>query len=179
MGQSFSFRYIKLVIGLLLLVGSSLLPTLYIIIALGGIALMTAFASFGNYDYRGVPSKLTYRIIRYVLAILLLAIAGIQIYVQIVMPNTVHYSPYSTVVDIALIAYLLMYNPSNSSNKSKILKVIGYTTILIGVNALQNSQKVIVYLTYTGMEINWGAILTSLLVMIVGTLLIVLSSKKR
>ena len=155
MEQSFSFRWIKLGIGLVFLLGSSLLPKLYLIIALGGIALMTAFASFGNYDYRGVPSKMPYRIVRYVLAVFLLTLAVIQIYVQGAMPNTAHFTPYSIVVDIALIAYLLMYKPSNSTTRDKILKVAGYTAMLIGVNSLQNSQKFVEHLTYSGMEINW------------------------
>lgn len=178
MEQSFSFRWIKLGIGLVFLLGSSLLPNLYLIIALGGIAIMTAFASFANHDYRGVPSKLNYRIIRYVLAVLILAVAGVQIYVQIAMPNTVHYSPYTTVADIALTTYLLMYKPSNSSIKDKISKAVGYTAILIGVNALQNSQRTVEHLTYTDLEINWGAILWSALVMIVGIVLIIFSTKK-
>lgn len=176
--QSFSFRWIKLGIGLVLLLGSSLLPNLYLIIALGGIALMTAFASFGNYDYRGEPSKLPYKIVRYVLAVLLFALAVIQIYVQIAMPNTVHYTPYSTVVDVALIAYLLMYKPSNTSTRDKILKGVGYTAILIGVNSLQNSQKFVEHLTYSGMKINWVAIFTSSLVMIVGVVLLIYSTRR-
>lgn len=176
--QSFSFRWIKLGIGLVFLLGSSLLPNLYLIIGLGGITLMTAFASFGNYDYRGVPSKIPYRIVRYVLAVLLLVLALIQIYVQVTMTNAVHYTPYSTVVDIALIAYLLMYKPSNSSTRRKIIKIAGYTAILIGVNALQNSQKFVEHLTYSGMEINWGAILTSALVMIVGIVLLIYSTRR-
>lgn len=178
MEQSFSFRWIKLGIGLVFLLGSSLLPNLYLIIALGGIALMTAFASFGNYDYRGVPSKMPYKIVRYVLAAFLLALAMIQIYVEVAMPNTVHYTPYSTVIDIALIAYLLMYKPSNSSTGRKIIKIAGYTAILIGVNSLQDSQKFVEHLTYSGMEINWGAILTSSLVMIVGIVLLIYSTRR-
>lgn len=178
MEQSFSFRWIKLGIGLIFLLGSSLLPNLYLIIALGGIALMTAFASFGNYDYRGVPSKQICKIVIYVLAVLILAIAVIQIYVQIAMPNAVHYTPYSTVVDVALIAYLLMYKPSNSSNMGKIMKVAGYTAILIGVIVLQNSQRVVVHLTYTGMEINWRVIFSSAILIIVGIVLLILSNKK-
>lgn len=178
MEQSFSFRWIKLGIGLVFLLGSSLLPNLYLIIALGGIALMTAFASFENYDYRGVPSKMPYKIVRYVLAAFLLALAMIQIYVEVAMPNTVHYTPYSTVIDIALIAYLLMYKPSNSSTGRKIIKIAGYTAILIGVNSLQDSQKFVEHLTYSGMEINWGAILTSSLVMIVGIVLLIYSTRR-
>lgn len=178
MEQSFSFRWIKLGIGLIFLLVSSMLPNLYLIIAIGGIAIMTAFASFGNYDFRGIPSKMPYRIVRYVLAILLLALALIQIYVQIAMPNIVHYSPYSTVVDVALISYLLMYKPSNNSTSKKILKVSGYAAILIGVNALQNSQKLVEHLTFSSMEINWGAIFSSTIVMIVGIALLILSNKK-
>ncbi|MCM1293359.1 MAG: hypothetical protein NC111_05900 [Bacteroides sp.] len=177
MEQSFSFRWIKLGIGLIFLLGSSLLPNLYLIITLGGIAIMTAFASFGNYDYRGEPSKLPYRIVRHILAVLIFAIAIIQIYVQIAMPNTVHYSPYYTVIDVSLIAYLLMYKPSNSSTCKKILKVIGYTAILIGVNALQNSQKLVEHLTYSGVEINWGAIFATSIVMIIGIVFLLFSNK--
>ncbi len=180
MEHTFSFRYIKLGVATIFLLVSSLLPGVgkYFLMVIGGIALMTAFASFGNYDYREVPSKLGYKIMRYALAVFLLVLAGIQIYVQITMPNTIHYSPYSTVVDIALIAYLIMYKPSNNSSKGKILKLVGYTAILVGVNALQNSQKEVEYLTYTGNEINWDAISLSSIVMIIGIILIILSSNK-
>lgn len=177
MEQSFSFRYIKLGVGLALLLISSPLQSLGLI-TLGGIALMTAFASFGSHNYRGAASKLTYKIGRYVLAALLFAIAVIQIYVLIAMPDTVHYSAYYTIVDVALIAYLLMYKPSDTSVKMKILKVVGYTAILIGVNALQSSRITVKYMTYSTSEINWGTIFTSATVMMVGIILIIFSNYK-
>lgn len=112
-----SYRFFKLGIGLCLLVLSAVLPGMsqYTLMALGGVALMMAFASFGNYDYRGVRSKLIYRIIRCVFAVFLAAIAAIQIYVQFSEPGAVHYSPYSSVADVALLVYLLMFKPSATS----------------------------------------------------------------
>lgn len=180
MEQTFSFRYIKLGIGLILLLISAILPGIgqYMLMALGGITLMTAFASFANYGYRGVPTKIGYKIGRYALAVVLLAVAAIQIYVQIVMPNSIHYSPYSTVVDATLIAYLLMFKPSNTTKGKRVLKVIGYTAILIGVNALQNSHQVVKYLTYTSTEINWSAIFISVIVMAIGIVSLIFGGKK-
>lgn len=140
MEKSFSFKYIKLGVSLVFLLVSTIVPPLgqYIFVVLGGIFLMIAFASFGNYDYRGVQSKLPYRIGRYVLAALLLITGGIQIDYAINFPDFVHYSVYATVIDCSLIAYLLFYKPSNTSLGKKIWKGIGYALVLIGVNALQN-----------------------------------------
>lgn len=117
MENSFSFKYIKLGVGLVLLLISSVIPGIgqYIFLGLGGIALITAFASLGNYAYRGVQSKLLYRIVRYVLVALLLITGGIQIDYAINLPEFVHYSVYATVVDCSLIAYLLFYKPSLST----------------------------------------------------------------
>ncbi len=158
MENSFSFKYIKLGIGLVLLLISSVIPGIgqYTFLGLGGIALTTAFASLGNYDYRGVQSKLLYRIARYILATLLLITGGIQIDFAINFPDFVHYSVYATVVDCSLIAYLLFFKPSNTSTGKKIWKAIGYTLVLIGVNALQNTKEFVMHLTYSSEEVNWG-----------------------
>lgn len=180
MEQSFSFRYIKLGIGLVLLLGSSIAPGMaqYMLMLLGGVALLTAFASFGNYTYRGFPTKAIYKIGRYTLAVFLLALAVIQIYVQIAMPNSVHYSPYSTIVDAALIAYLLMFKPSESSSGTKLLKSFGYALILIGVNALQTSKTMVTHFTYTAEEPNWGAIMAICAIMFIGIVCIIFGGKR-
>lgn len=142
----------------MLLLISSVIPGIgqYIFLGLGGIALITAFASLGNYAYRGVQSKLLYRIVRYVLVALLLITGGIQIDYAINLPEFVHYSVYATVVDCSLIAYLLFYKPSNTSTGKKIWKVLGYTLVLIGINALQNTKEFVMHLTYSSEEVNWG-----------------------
>lgn len=144
MEKSFSFKYIKLGGGLISLLFSSEISGMckYIFLGLGGIALTTAFASLGNYDSRGVQSKLLYRIGRYVLAALLLIIGSIQVDFAINFPDFVHYSVYATVIDCSLIAYLLFFKPSNTSIGRKIWKVIGYTLVLTGVYALQDTKRV-------------------------------------
>lgn len=179
MEQSFSFRYIKLGIGLALLLGSSIAPGMaqYLLMTLGAIALMTAFASFGNYDYKGIPTKKGYKIGRYVLVVALFATAAIQIYVQIAMPNSVHFSPYTTVVDVALIAYLVIFKPSETTNKKKILKAVGYTLILIAVNGLQNAKVEVFYFTHTAQESNWWAIMAICIVLLIGILSIFYGGK--
>jgi FtsH-binding integral membrane protein len=134
---------------------------------------MLAFAKFGSYDYRGVPSKLLYKIVRYILALLLAVTLGIQIYIQVSMPDVVPYTPYATIVDIALISYLIMYKPSDSTPLKKVLKIVGYIIILAGVNALRNAKIDVSYLTYTQTEINWGIILASVVVVIIGITLLV------
>lgn len=177
MANSFSLKYIKLGVSLVLLLVSAIVPGLghYIFLALGGIFLMTAFASFGNYASRGFKSKTSYRIVRYVIAILFLIVSVIQIYVAIAMPNQVHYSIYSSVVDVALIAYLVMYKPSVSSTIQKVLKCIGYALILIGVHTLQSAQSVVNHFTYTALEINWGIIAAICIMFIIGIALLCFS----
>lgn len=181
----FSFRWVMLGIALLILIGCSLLSNPFIDItnkyfctAIGGLILMTAFASFGHYNYRGVPSKLPYRIVRYMLAVLLLVSAVIQISER----NEMYYSPYSTVVLGALIAYLLMYKPSNSSTSEKALKIAGYTLILMGVNGLQTTQNVVEYMVYIANETNWsviwGAISATFICIIIGIVLLLFYKKK-
>lgn len=179
MEKSFSFKYIKLGVSLVFLLVSTIVPALgqYIFLVLGGIFLMIAFASFGNYDYRGVQSKLPYRIGRYVLAALLLITGGIQIDYAINFPDFVHYSVYATVIDCSLIAYLLFYKPSNTSLGKKIWKGIGYALVLIGVNALQNTKEFVMHLTYSSEEVNWGMFGLICGTLIAGTVCIRIGSK--
>lgn len=177
MENLFSFKYIKLGASLVFLLFSAVIPG-YIQLALGGIFLMTAFASFGSYAYRGFKSKKGYKIARYIVAILLLIISGIQVYVAIVMPNHVHYSIYAFIVDVALIAYLVMYKPSGSLIIYKVLKCIAYTLILIGVLTLQSVQSVVHHLTYTALEINWGIVSAICLMFIIGIILLVISFRE-
>ena len=84
MESSFSFRFIKLGAALVLLLLSAIMPDIgkYILMAIGGVCLMTAFASLGNYDYNGIPSKTLTKVIRWAIAVLLVVVSGIQIYVQ-------------------------------------------------------------------------------------------------
>lgn len=177
---SFSFKYIKLGVGLVLLLISSVIPGIgqYVFLGLGSIALITAFASLGNYDYRGVQSKIVYRIMRYVLAALLLITGGIQIDYAINSPDFVHYSVYATVVNCSLIAYLLFYKPSNASVGNKIWKIIGYVLVLIGINALQNTKELVTHLTYSSEEINLGMVILITIIFIIGTVFIIIGSKK-
>ena len=179
MENSFSFKYIKLGVSLIFLLVSAIVPGFgqYIFLALGGICLVTAFASFGNSDYRGVQSKLPYRIVRYVLAALLLITGSIQIDYAINLPDFVHYSVYATVVDCSLIAYLLFFKPSSTSIGRKIWKAIGYTLVLIGVNALQNTKELVMHLTYSSEEVNWGILGLICGTLIVGTVCIRIGSK--
>jgi hypothetical protein len=139
---------------------------------------MLAFAKLGSYDYRGVPSKLPYKIVRYILALLLAVTLGIQIYIQVSMPDVVSYTPYSTIVDIALISYLIMYKPSDSTPLKKVLKILGYMAILAGINVLRYAKMEVSYLTYTQTEINWGIILVSVVVAIIGITLLVFEGVK-
>lgn len=180
METSFSFRFIKLGVALGFLLLSAILPGTggYLLVALGGILLMTAFASFGNFDSNGTSTKTVYKVFRYSIAVLLMIIAAIQIYVQFLPHHNIHFSIYASVVDVAIIAYLLMFKPSNTSKGKKILKVIGYVLILLGVNALQNCTQMVHYLTYSSNEISWGAVFASLVVMALGTILLNIGGKK-
>lgn len=180
MGNSFSFKYIKLGVSLVFLLVSAVVSGLgaVLFLALGGIFLMTAFASLGNYDYRGVQSKRAYRIMRYVLAALLLITGCIQIDYAINSSDFVHYSVYATIIDSSLIAYLLFFKPSNTSLGKKIWKGIGYTLVLIGVNALQNSKEPVMHLTYSSKEINWNIVILITIFFIIGIGCIIIGYRK-
>lgn len=181
MDNSFSFKYIKLGSSLVFLLVSSILPGIigkYVCLVLGGILLMTAFASLGNYDYRGVPSKLFYRIVRYVIAAFLLFTGGIQIDFAINLPDFIDYSLYATILDCSLISYLLFFKPSNTSMIKKILKVLGYVLVFIGVNALRNTREEVEHLTYTSEEIQWGMVFMIIVVFILGIGCIILGNRK-
>lgn len=180
MESSFSFRFIKLGTALVFLLLSAILPGTggYLFVVMGGICLMTAFASFGNFDPNGASTKTIYKVVRYILALFLVVIAAIQIYVQFMPHNNIHFSIYATVVDVAIIGYLLMYKPSNTTKVRKILKIIGYVLILLGVNALQNCTQMVHHLTYTSNEISWGAVLAFLVVSAIGTILLVCGGRK-
>lgn len=180
MENSFSFKYIKLGVSLVFLLVSAIVPGLgqYIFLALGGIFLVIAFASLGNSDYRGVQSKLPYRIVRCVLAALLLITGGIQIDYAINLPDFVHYSVYATVIDCSLIAYLLFFKPSNTSLGKKIWKGIGYTLVFIGVNTLQNTKESVRHLTYSSEEINWIIVILITIIFIIGIGCIIIGSRK-
>ena len=179
MENSFSFKYIKLGVSLVFLLISSIIPGMgqYIFLALGGAFLMTTFASLGNSNYRGYPTKSGYNITRYIGATLFLIVAAIQIYVYFAMPNSVHFSIYATVVDIALVAYLLMFKPSSTSTSKKIFKTVGYGLILIAVNALQGVKALVNHYTYTTYEIGWGTLFLIILLLIAGIVCIILGNR--
>lgn len=139
---------------------------------------MTAFASFGNFDPNRASTKTIYKAVRYILALLMAIVAAIQIYLQFILNSNIHFSIYATIIDVAIIAYLLMYRPSNTTIGKKILKVIGYVLILLGVNALQNCSQVVHHLTYASEEISWGTVCASFVVMVIGTTLLVFGGKK-
>lgn len=177
--NAFSFKYIKLGVSLIFLLVSSIVPGMgqYIFLALGGALLMTAFASLGNSNYRGYPTKLGYKVARCVGAILLLLVTAIQVYVYFAMPNSVHFSIYATVVDIALVAYLLMFKPSNTSTRKKIFKAVGYSLILVTVNALQSVKVLVSHYTYTAYEISWGTLFLIFLLLVSGIVCIIFGNR--
>ena len=179
MENSFSFKYIKLGVSLVFLIISSIIPGMgqYIFLALGGVFLMTAFASLGNSNYRGYPTKSGYKITRFIGAALLILVAAIQIYVYFAMPNSVHFSIYATIVDTALVAYLLMFKPSSTSTGKKIFKAVGYSMILISVNALQSVKALASHYTYAAYEISWGTLFLIFLLLVSGVVCIIFGNR--
>lgn len=176
-----AISYLHLAIGLIVILLNSLIsadssvlnPTITIV---GSIFIMGAFGSFANSNYRNTPSKTFYKIVRYIIAGLLFITTIAQIYSLIASIYT-HYSQYFFVVDASLITYLLTYKPSNTSIAMKILKVVGYSAILIGINTLQFVVKTINYIYYTETYINWGTFYGSAFVMVIGFIFIYLSHR--
>ena len=102
---------------------------------------------------------------------------AIQVYVYFAMPNSVHFSIYATVVDIALVAYLLMFKPSNTSTCKKIFKAVGYSLILVTVNALQSVKVLVSHYTYTAYEISWGTLFLIFLLLVSGIVCIIFGNR--
>lgn len=181
MDNSFSFKHIALVVSLAFLLLSTIIPG-DIFIAIGGILLMAAFACFANHAYRGFQSKIGYTIARYLIAILVLLISGNQVYQAITMPGLAPYSVYSTVAYVALITYLVAFKPSDTTISKKILKTIGYTLVLIGINALQKVRIEFTYdyyyYPYTSVEINWGMVEVFCIIMVIAIVCIVIGGKQ-
>jgi uncharacterized membrane protein len=71
-----------------------------------------------------------------------------------------------------------MYKPSDSTPLKKVLKILGYMAILAGINVLRYAKMEVSYLTYTQTEINWGIILVSVVVAIIGITLLVFEGVK-
>lgn len=179
MDSYFSTKYLRLVIGLILLLFSSMNSSIegFLSLGIGGIALVTAFASFGKCNYNGIKSKLSYRIIRYVLAGLLLLIACSQIYAKLSF-GAVHYSAYASVVDFSLIAYLVFFKPSETSTSRKTCKIIGYILILVSVNALHYVQMdTHLYYPSVYSEINWSWVIFISIIMLIGVLCLKFGNK--
>lgn len=185
--MEFSFRFIKLDAALVFLLFSAILPGTgrYLFVALGGAFLMTAFASLGNSNYRGYPTKSSYKIARYYtigrygLATILFIVTGIQLYLYFTKPAIIHLSIYSLVVDGALIAYLVAFKPSNTTFGKKILKIIGYILVLVAVNALQKVrvETFSYHYPYSYYEIDWGMFVFLCIIMIAGVVCIKIGSK--
>lgn len=180
MENLFSFKYAKLAaaLGCLLMssFGSGVLQYFWLVI--GGAFLMTAFASFASYGYRGFESKKGYRIARYIMAALLFLVSASQIYAAFAKSGLALYSPYATVVDVALLSYLIMYKPSGSSIAQKVMKCIGYFMILFGVNNLRMVKYMTYGYGYSTIEINWGMLLATAVIQIVGIVMLVISFRK-
>jgi hypothetical protein len=181
MEKPLSFRFVKLGLSMFFLLASSICfnAISYVLIVLGGIALMMSFASFGQYDYRGVPCKRPYTIGRYLLSVLLIFSAVAQIYAIINQQNIRYIHPYYLVVYIAFASYLIMYRPSDTTISQKCMKVIGYMLMMASVTGLENVKVIDDYLTYITIGISWMALLASFVVMLIGILLLVLSGKSK
>lgn len=149
-----SLSYLKLGIGLVLIVFSIAFQNLFglILTLSGAVFLTTAFASFGNYDYRGYQGKLFYQVIRYIVSSAIILIGIICSYL-IIYNNRffLYYSLYNIrdyycvaftgliliyTIFSTLAAYLIMYKPSKTTIKKKLLKTGGYFCLILGISVL-------------------------------------------
>lgn len=170
-------EYVLLPIGALLLALTSYTKASdgsYLLAFIGGLSIIYAFIKFGNYDYCGQPVKKGYKIGHYVVcALLILSAIG-----QYSSPHKP--SIYTIIVYGAIIGYLLAYRPSKTSILKKILKVIGYTFFLSGINHLLQVQ-------YLSDDFNdflihqttkWESLMTAIVVMAIGIIFIYFGRKQ-
>lgn len=172
----------NLIYALTFLFGTSILPLDENKIAgvmIGGLFLIIAFVNLAENKDRGESTKLVYTIGRYGVATILFIVTGIQLYLYFTESAVAHLSIYSLVVDSALIAYLVAFKPSNTTFGKKISKIIGYTLVLVVVNAL---QKVCIetfpcHSPYLSYEINWGMFVLLCIMAIAGVICIKIGHK--
>lgn len=138
-----SFKYVNLGTTLIFLLMSSLISGVgrYVLMCIGGIFILISFANFARYGYRGFKTKIGYTIARYIIALLVLIIPGLQFAFLITNPDKEYFSGYSIICFFALVIYLLLYKPSGCSKAKKTMKCFGYLLILANVNALQSVRK--------------------------------------
>lgn len=140
---------------------------------------MTAFASFAKNNDKGHSTKIGYTIARNLLAILLIIIAIVQGYLYYDMGfDSAKPSIYTSIVNIALVSYLIMFSPSDISMGKKTLKVIGYSIILISINALGNVITEFYSVDYRPIrETNWAVFIVISAVLFTGLVLTMIGNK--
>lgn len=174
-----SLKYITLGTALVFLLMSSLISGVgkYVLMCIGGVFLIIAFASFASYGYRGFKTKTGYTVARYVIALLILIAAGLELVILIARHGEVQFSGYSIICWFALATYILMYKPSECPKAYKTMKCFGYLLILASVNALQIVLQTSNNL-FEDVYIDETLLILIYIILIIGITLIVIANRK-
>lgn len=184
--------YINLFLGVAALIfcalsnsaGDELSEDLMITFLIGPVALGVAFAQFGMYKPKEAPEKRGYRVVRLIL-LGLVALAFIANLVPFFISDSNFEYTYRSKIFIlscliALGCYIWYFRPSASKMWQKCLKAIGYSFILLVLNALSLSyisiSKIPHNLSSYGTW-NFSSYVGEVVLIIVGTLLIVVGRK--
>ena len=182
--------YINLFLGVAALIfcavsnsaGDELSENLMITFLIGPVALGVAFAQFGMHKPKEAPEKRGYKVARLIL-LGLVALAFIANLVPFFLGGTHFESIYRSKIFIlscliALGCYIWYFKPSASKRWQKCLKAIGYSLILLVLNALSlysMSQTPHNLSSYGNMDFSNYA--GEMVLIIVGILLIVIGRK--
>ena len=174
-----SLKYITLGTALVFLLMSSLISGVgkYVLMCIGGVFLMIAFASYASYGYRGFKTKTGYTVARYVIALLILIATGLELVILIARHGEVQFSGYSIICWFALATYILMYKPSECPKAYKTMKCFGYLLILASVNALQIVLQTSNNL-FEDVYIDETLLILIYIILIIGITLIVIANRK-
>lgn len=182
--------YINLFLGIAALIfcavsniaGDELSENLMITFLIGPVALGVAYAQFGMYKPKEVPEKRVYKVARLILLVLV-TLAFIANLVPLFLRDNTFEFVYRNKIFIlscliALGCYIWYFKPSESKRWQKCLKAIGYSLILLVLNALSLSS-----IAHTPHDLSsygvwdFSNYVGEVMLILVGTLLIVIGRK--
>lgn len=174
---------LRMIIGLLLIYSNVLMlchgTFSYFMTIFGVIMLISDFVAAGRYDHGGMRSEKVSKIIRYMLAVLLLALSILMLHTYFAMPNQRYSSLYATVVYLSVAAYLVAYKPSNTTIVRKILKAAGYIFILGPIYLLQPMIDKLQYLPVKNIGLASSYVMVMAIINILGFLLLYFGRKTK
>lgn len=162
--------YILFFAFLLLITGEIIPSVIYMMISKFAAYFMfiLSFNYLGFSNYKGTKEKLVFRVIRYIItAVVLVALIG-NVMMFVTSPGLFDVHFFFAIS--SLLAYLVAYNPSDTTMGQKVMKVIGYTLMLLIINSAG--------LCKSHYHIDWSYIAVAAIFITIGFILLILVQPK-